>query len=574
MPLRSTVSTTGPSKTPTLNNVDWNSSRNQATLKIRGRPLVVYPPKSINKDEIDHFYKHLADTNKKGQRVKKQPPKGFPIPENSEYHLDTAFGYRGNDARRNLYSLKSREIIYFVAGVVIIQDPFVAGKQRIFNKHTDDINCLAVHSDGVTIATGQICGLKADDSRRPAHILIWNSDTFEVIKKLGVGQIFKAPIALCFSYPDKNEDSNWISCVDEHSDHTLRVWNWTCKESDPKPRIEKPTTKDTVVGVEFFPFCNGDTRYMVAFGKQLTFYSLTVNGGKDENKRVIDVVSKKRNAIFEKTQKPKIIVSVCITKTGHLITGGTDGLIISWGDNSHAIADAGKSPKPNFMFTAHKGAVFTMSNCLGSFQSHEECFYSGGKDGIVSVWNLSDVQKNLAPIHSVTLPSSARCIASTFEEEGMVIGTTQNEIYTVFPNKSPSELVIGHTGEIWALAVTDKLVISGSDDGRLVVRDSLTGLHKWNVKLTEAIKSVAVQPGTDNIFVGTDKGKIVGFSCESDELMTNDQANDELVCMEWNYDGSLLACGSKDQSIYLFEYKNLDLVKGMGYHLVFRIIRI
>lgn len=168
------------------------------------------------------------------------------------------------------------------------------------------------------------------------------------------------------------------------------------------------------------------------------------------------------------------------------------------------------------------------------------------------------MEENLAPITSKTLPSSIRCIASTTEEEGFIVGTTNNEIYACLPNGVDNELVVGHTEEIWALVLTNNLVISGSDEGRLVVRDCLTGLHKWNVKVTEGIKAVCVQPQTDNILVGTDKGKIVTFSCESDELNTLEACGDEIVCMSFSFNGQFLAVGSKDQAVYLFEYKNLE----------------
>lgn len=369
--------------TQTIAHVDYNSKRNQATLKLRGRPIVVYAPDNLNKTEITDFYKKVNNfTKNTTSRSKKSPPKGENLPENADYTLESAFGYRGNDCRKNLYTLKSREIIYFVAGVVIIQDPFIPGKQRLFNQHTDDIKCLAVHSDGIIVASGQISGIRADDTKRLAHILIWNSNTLKVIKKLGENQIFKGPISLSFSYPDPtNPNNNWIGCIDEHNDHYLRVWNWSDsgKNSD-QPRIEKTTTKDTIAGMDFLPNYSqdGSLRNLIIYGKQLSFYTLKIDGGKTENKKPCDVIYKKRNAIFEKTQKPKIIVSVCVTKSGGLVTGGTDGLIVYWGDNPFSLVNEGKSPKPLFMFTAHKGPVFSIVPMIGAFSGVDDCFVSVG----------------------------------------------------------------------------------------------------------------------------------------------------------------------------------------------------
>ena len=555
--------------------MEWKKEKNQLILKLRGRPIVTYAPDNIDKNEISKFYKKSNNNNRGPTRNNKNPPKGNPKPENVDISIRSAFNYRGQDARRNLYILKSREIIYFTAGLVIIQDPYNPGKQRIFNQHTDDIKALAVHSNGYTIASGQICGLKADDSKRPAHILIWDSNSFEIYRKLGVNQIFKGPISLFFSYPDVASDKfnvDYLACVDEHNDHCLRIWNWTDKSTE-EPRIEKNTTKDTVVGLEFYPNTESK-RYLVVFGKQLTFYCIEVHGGKDANKKAIDVVSKKRNAVFEKTQKPKIIVSACISPSGQLMTGGSDGLIISWGDKAHLLAESGKSPTPVFMYSAHKGAVFTLSMVSGEYAGFEECFFSGGKDGFISVWNLEDVKTNQAPIASVGIPGSARCVAATNQSEGIIVGSTSNEIY-LHQNGVKKELTFGHTGEVWALALSNDSVFSGCDDGRLVVHDTLTGLHKWNVKLAEGIRSVTIQPLTNNIFVGTTNGKIVAFSYESEELLTNEVIFREsssssnsrgggggkskhapdisITCMEFNHDGTLLAAGCRDQNVYIFD---------------------
>lgn len=48
------------------------------------------------------------------------------------------YGYRGKDCRNNLYVLKSGEIIYFTAAVVVIYD-VDNHSQRHYTEHTDDI---------------------------------------------------------------------------------------------------------------------------------------------------------------------------------------------------------------------------------------------------------------------------------------------------------------------------------------------------------------------------------------------------------------------------------------------------
>ena len=339
-------------------NVEWHEDKSLIKLKLRGRNVPLYSSPKISVQEISGHY----NVDKASILNKKQIP-GHEAP-GSTHQLDFVFGYKGSETRKNIHVLNSKEILYFVAGVAVIQDPFIKSRQRIFNQHTDDIKSMAVHVNGETVATGQVLGLKSDGSQRPAHILIWNSSNLIVIRKLGVDQIFKAPLCLSFTVPDDN-GKEWVACVDDHADHRLRIWEWKntndiqnkkinqkiSLKNSQTPVIETNTTKDKIAGIQFFPGNTGLKRYLIVFGKMLTFYSFGV--GKDENKNVIDIISRKRNAVFEGTQKPKIIVSACFLPSGNLITGGSDGLIINWGDSAHKTAATGKSPTPEFMFTAH-----------------------------------------------------------------------------------------------------------------------------------------------------------------------------------------------------------------------------
>jgi microtubule-associated protein-like 1/2 len=48
------------------------------------------------------------------------------------------YGYRGRDCRNNLYSLPTGEVIYFVAGVVVLHN-LEEQTQRHYLGHTDDV---------------------------------------------------------------------------------------------------------------------------------------------------------------------------------------------------------------------------------------------------------------------------------------------------------------------------------------------------------------------------------------------------------------------------------------------------
>ena len=50
----------------------------------------------------------------------------------------SSYGYRGKDCRNNLYLLPTGEMIYFVAGVVVLYN-VDDQMQRHYTGHTDDV---------------------------------------------------------------------------------------------------------------------------------------------------------------------------------------------------------------------------------------------------------------------------------------------------------------------------------------------------------------------------------------------------------------------------------------------------
>lgn len=49
-----------------------------------------------------------------------------------------SYGYRGKDSRDNLFRLPSGELVYNMAGVVVLHD-YENTKQRHYTEHSDDV---------------------------------------------------------------------------------------------------------------------------------------------------------------------------------------------------------------------------------------------------------------------------------------------------------------------------------------------------------------------------------------------------------------------------------------------------
>ena len=92
------------------------------------------------------------------------------------------YGYRGRDARSNLHLLPTGEMIYFLAAVVVLYNS-EEQSQRHYLGHTEDIKCLALHPNKMTVATGQ--GPSFYRREGQPHIRVWNSVSLQTIAVLG-----------------------------------------------------------------------------------------------------------------------------------------------------------------------------------------------------------------------------------------------------------------------------------------------------------------------------------------------------------------------------------------------------
>ncbi|VDL21318.1 unnamed protein product [Hymenolepis diminuta] len=145
------------------------------------------------------------------------------------------YGYRGKDCRNNVYLLPTGEIIYFIAAVVVLYN-LEQHSQRHYLEHNDDIKCLAVHPDRITIATGQTAGHGKCDGKVCAgvniklhlpclnpHVRIWNSVSLETLHVIGLG-IFESSVA-CLAF-SKTDGGSVLAVIDEAANHTITVWDW------------------------------------------------------------------------------------------------------------------------------------------------------------------------------------------------------------------------------------------------------------------------------------------------------------------------------------------------------------
>ena len=135
-------------------------------------------------------------------------------PPEEAMSLCHVFGCRTSDRKGNLVILLTGEVAYYTARAVIISD-VTNRRQRLFTgHHTCDIIALALHPDGLTIASSDMNGF----------VVIWDAISLRVRARLSPGGGERA-VGLSFT-----PDGRFLSTVGSDELHTLRMWVW-----DPPP---------------------------------------------------------------------------------------------------------------------------------------------------------------------------------------------------------------------------------------------------------------------------------------------------------------------------------------------------
>ncbi|XP_036606494.1 echinoderm microtubule-associated protein-like 1 isoform X7 [Trichosurus vulpecula] len=347
---------------------------------LRGRPVTMYMPK-----EQVESYNLEAKVELPTKRLK----------------LEWVYGYRGRDCRNNLYLLPTGETVYFIASVVVLYN-VEEQLQRHYTGHNDDVKCLAVHPDRITIATGQVAGTSKDGKHLPPHVRIWDSVTLNTLHVIGMGFFDRA--VTCIAFSKSNGGSN-LCAVDDSNDHVLSVWDWQKEEK----LADVKCSNEAVFAADFHPT---DTNIIVTCGKShLYFWTL-------EGNSLI-----KKQGLFEKQEKPKFVLCVTFSENGDTITGDSSGNILVWGKGTNRISYAVQG--------AHEGGIFAL--CMlrdGTLVS------GGGKDRKLISWN-----GNYQKLHKTEDPAQS----SGFHPSGSVIAIgTLTGRWFVFDTET-KDLVTVHT---------------------------------------------------------------------------------------------------------------------------------
>uniref|UniRef100_A0A665WKL4 Uncharacterized protein n=1 Tax=Echeneis naucrates TaxID=173247 RepID=A0A665WKL4_ECHNA len=470
---------------------------------IRGRPITMYIPSNIQNYED----------------LKMEPP-------SERLELDWVYGYRGRDCRDNLYFLPTGEAVYFIACVIVLYH-INNRTQRHYRKHTDCVRCLTLHPDKVRVASGQTAGVDKDGKPLQPCVHIWDSTSLVTLQQIGLGTFQRGVGSVAFSFADSGV---FLCVIDDSNEHMLSVWD--CNKGTKQAEVK--STNEAVFAVEFNP---SDSTNIITCGKSHVYF-WTLSAGQFT----------KKQGIFGKYKKPKFIQCFVFSLTGDVLTGDSEGNILTWGKSAADIKTLGKGAKGQSIMRqtrAHEGSVFTLCTLQGG-----ALLSGGGKDRKIIRWSA-----DLAPERECEIPEkfgAVRTITDVYGEE-LLVGTTRNAILRGTFSDGFQE---GHGFDSWAWGLSVRSFhvlslpawISSRHSGFLPqskeINDkpfNIYGAHFLSVCLLE----VSHPPVTLNRWMVLDllTREVVSESTDG---------NEQLSVMRYSPDGSFLAVGSHDNFIYIY----------------------
>uniref|UniRef100_A0A8C9VKQ9 EMAP like 3 n=1 Tax=Scleropages formosus TaxID=113540 RepID=A0A8C9VKQ9_SCLFO len=467
-----------------------SEDRHSIKMFIRGRPITMYIPSNIQNYED----------------LRMEPPA-------EKLELDWVYGYRGRDCRANLYLLPSGEAVYFIACVVVLYH-VDRRTQRHYLKHTDCVRCLAIHPDRVRVASGQMAGVDKDGKPLQPFVHIWDSATLVTLQQIGLGSFERGVGSVAFSYADSGA---FLCVIDDSNEHMLSVWD--CNKGTKQAEIK--STNEAVFAVEFSP---ADSNNIVTCGKSHVYF-WTLSGG---------TLSKKQG-IFGKYKKPKFIQCFVFSGTGDVLTGDSEGNILTWGKSAADIKTLGKGAKETYQIMrqtrAHEGSVFTLCVLQGG-----AILSGGGKDRRVIRWSV-----DLAPERECEIPEkfgAVRTIADVDGEE-LLVGTTRNAILRGTLSDGFVAIVQGHVDELWGLAThpSQNVFLTCGHDRQVCLWNAEEHRLDWctTLEVRESGLCADFCPNGGVVSVGLNTGRWVVLDLQTQELVSDStDGNEQLSVMRYS----------------------------------------
>eukprot|EP00960_Hanusia_phi_P028776 747591-Hanusia_phi.AAC.13 len=448
--------------------------------------------------------------------------------------IDYTFGYGVRGVSNNLYWTASRHFVYFVSSFGVVQDP-ISLEQRHFIGHRQQINCICLHPDGCTVATGE-------KSLEP-KVYIWDSSSAFPNPKAAPIQGFHTRGIRSMAF---GKDGRFLFIVGCDENNSISMCDWRAGQV----LCSEFGGKGSILMVRCNPF-DGD--FATIGPRHMRFWKMVISTGMEfvSGSTPMSTWQKKlkwENGVFGRHGRDKSHTLLCVDFVGPgiTITGTKNGEIFVW-----------KGLVLVQSVQAHTGPIFSLAvTPMESF-----CLVnSGGKDGRVGSW-IYDSSLRISETF-IELPnnnhSTIRAISRHPMTNDILVGTSAGIILklSMHPDLEWKTLVDGHgRGKLNAISVhsSGQMFVSGGSDAVLYLWQIRNSEALWNCLLPNSISSVAYSPDCSRIACGMERGGgIIVSQTPSKRLSVTSYKWSEnlkfpISIISYSPDGGLLAFSFKNK---------------------------
>ena len=423
--------------------------------------------------------------------------------------LEHVYGYSGlKNTAPNLFYTKRGAVVYYTAAVGIVYEK-ETNTQKFFLRHDDDVQCLTIHKDRDTVATGQV-------GAEPV-VYIWSAEGVTDRDKDPGPEGREEPIDIRLPYGQRavqcmgfsqTGTGDFLATVSTDNEHTINIWNWRdCRQDGVDiplaTAIGKQGTPPQVYCLEWNPYAGTPTGHFSDFVtggvNHITFWTHDGASGLEQ-----------QGGAFGSTTQQDVLHVAYLATVPRVVAGGPNGNITIYEDKL-AVAE---------ITDAH--ASWCRAFCM---RNDGNSILSAGGDGKVITWTINAEGNNVlekAPKQSPPLkeedgdaPALLAVDADPNDESTFIAGSQANDIWEV--DDDPRQLVEGQSALVFGIAPNPNpeysfTYASGCADGAVYI---------WNANTRQCLKSFKIKRGSEQKPVGCEIGdllkvKAVQFSSKGD----------------------------------------------------------